>query len=261
VEGDRSEYILPAIHTKTTAQLSELTNSFEERDVIAGHVRSITFAEKLSEEWPDQSNASAGNDTALLRQESASSPCDKTFLLPFKRLKRLAFLDGRLLPTIAWPSGVPFDSVATTKQLENLQPALSSPSVHLRELCVEWVDIRFFLSKADELGQMWRSLTTLRLAPTCNGDLNGLRDLSLVLRGLSNLMQLHLSVVEDLHLPLYLLIDERRVAWSRLTHLTLQGFVAREAILQRLFSLPRLRSVSIARITVPWMTMVAASRF
>jgi hypothetical protein len=230
-----NEYILPATLTKTTAQLSELIKSFTDNDIIAGHVRSITFAKKLSEDWPDQSNVSEGQ-------------CSKTFLLPFKRLERLAVLDGRPFPTMTWPRETPLHSDGTTKQLENLLPALSNPSVHLSELCVEWVDTRIFLYKADELGRTWRSLTVLRLGLTRNKDLNGVRDLLSILRGLSNLRQLHLSTLEDHYLPVDYLIDEREIAWPRLTCLTLQGFIAREPTLQRLFSLPRLRSIAIARM-------------
>jgi hypothetical protein len=230
-----NEYILPATRTKTTAQLSKLVRSFTDGVVIARHVKSITFAKKPSEDWPDRSNVSEGQ-------------CGKTFLLPFKRLARLAVLDGRPFPTMTWPRETPLNSDATTKQLEMLLPALSNPSVHLSDLCVEWVDTRFFLSKANELGQMWKSLSILRLGLTQNQYLSGVRDLRSVLRGLSNLRQIHLSTLEDHYLPLHYLIDERAIAWPRLTHLTLQGFVAREPTLQRLFSLPHLRSIAVARM-------------
>jgi hypothetical protein len=259
-----NEYFLPAIRTNTTTTLSHLMNSFAEHDVIAGHVRSITFAKKGEEEWPDQNNASGAHDPALPGQKLTSSGCNHSYLVPFKRLERVAVLDGRPFPTINWPHDWPLDSDAITEQLENLQLALSNPSIHLSELCVEWVDTRFFLSKAVEIGRIWRSLTILRLALTWNEDLNRVRDLSLVLRGLSNLRQLYLSTLEDHHLPLYCLIDERVVAWPRLTHLTLRGFVAREPILQKLFSLPHLRSIGIARIGLDddgcWIRIITALR-
>jgi hypothetical protein len=262
------EYLLRAIHTNTTTKLSHLMDSLAEYDNIAGHVRSITIAKKGSEKWPDQGNASEVHDPALLGQEYTSSRCNHTFLVPFlvpfKRLERLAVSDGRPFPTIDWPRDWPLDSDATTEQLENLQPALANPAIHLSELCVEWVNTRYFLSKAAEIGQIWRSLTILRLALTCNKDLDGVGDLSLVLRGLFNLRQLHLSTLEDSRLPLHRLIDEREVAWPRLTHLTLRGFMAKEPILQTLFNLPHLRSVSMAHMDLDgdgcWIRIMTALR-
>jgi hypothetical protein len=243
-----NEYFLPSIRTNTTTKLSHLMDSFVAHKVIAGHVRSITFAKKALEEWPDQNNASEAHKTALLGQEYTSSRCNHKSLDPFERLERLAILDGRHFPTMDWPHDWPLNSDATTKQLENLQLALSNSPIHLSELRVEWLDTRFFLSKSAEIGQIWRSLTILRLALTRNEDLDGASDLRIVLRGLSNLRQLHLSTLEDHYLPLHCLIHEREVAWPLLTHLTLRGFAAGEPTLQRLFSLPHLRSISISRV-------------
>jgi hypothetical protein len=263
-----NEYLLRAIHTNTTTKLLHLMDSLAEYDNIAGHVRSITIAKKKSEKWPGQGNASEMHNPALLGQEYTSSRYNYTFLapfkVPFKRLERLVVLDGRPFPTISWPRDWPLNGDATTEQLENLQPALANSAIHLSELCVEWVNTQYFPSKAAEIGQIWRSLTILRLALTCNEDLSGVRDLNLVLRGLFNLEQLHLSTLEDYHLPLHRLIDEREVAWPRLTHLTLRGFVAREPILQTLFSLPHLRSVSMARMDLDgdgcWIRIMTALR-
>jgi hypothetical protein len=240
-----NEYFLPALRTNTTTKLLSLKDSFTQYKVIAGHVRSITIAKKASEEWLDESSATEAQNPAFLGQEITRSRCNPNFLDPFKKLESLTILDGRQFPTFDWHGD--FDSDATAEQLETLQPALSNPSVHLRELCVEWVNIDYFQSKVAEIGQSWRSITILRLALTCDDDLSGAGDLSLILRKLSNLSQLHLSTREH-GLPLYAIINERKIAWPYLTHLTLRGFVAREPILQKLVSLPRLRSISIARI-------------
>jgi hypothetical protein len=123
-----NEYFLPAICTNTTTNLSHMRDSFVEYNFIAGYVRSITIAKKASEEWPDQNTASETHDSALLGQEHTGSRCNYTLLVPFKRLERIAILDGRPFPTITWPRDWPLDSDAT-EQLENLQPALSNQRV------------------------------------------------------------------------------------------------------------------------------------
>jgi hypothetical protein len=85
---------------------------------------------------------------------------------PFQRLESLAISDGRPFPT--WYRQRDWSSGTTTVQLDNLQPVLSHPSVRLSALSVEWVHTRLFLSKAAEIGQMWRSLTILRLGLLCD---------------------------------------------------------------------------------------------
>jgi hypothetical protein len=119
----------------------------------------------------DQSNAS---NSTLLGQKNTSSRCNHTLLVPFKRLERLAILDGRPLPTIDWRDWS-LGSDATTEQLENLPPALSNLSC-LKELCVEWLNMRFFQSRAAGISQIWRSLTMPRLALSCD-EVNGIHDL------------------------------------------------------------------------------------
>lgn len=238
-----NEYFLRAVCTNTIRKFSGLKN-FAQREIIAWHTSSITFVKKESEKWPDRSNASEVHDPALLGQEIATSH----FKHLFKRLDSLAISDGRPFPTMCRKRN--WSSDATTEQFEILHSALSNSPVRLSELCVEWVDTPIFQSKAVESSQIWRSLTILRLGIFWDGDLEGLKGIQLVLRGLSNLTQLHLSTPEDLKLPLYHLINEREVTWPCLTALTLQGFVAREPILQRLFTLPSLRSISIARIVL-----------
>jgi hypothetical protein len=238
-----NEYFLSTIRTNTITKISRLMD-FAQNDVIAGHVRSIRFAKKESDEWPDQSIASEVQNPASLGQEITISYLTHAL----KRLHSLAVSDGRPFPTMDRRRD--WSSEATTEQLENLQPALSNVSVQLSDLCVEWLHTRFFLSKSVEIGQVWSSLTTLRLGLLCDGEMKGVRDLRLILRELSGLRQLHLSTPENMNLPLYCLIDERRVDWPHLASLTLRGFVARERILQRLFNLPSLRSISIARIVL-----------
>jgi hypothetical protein len=160
-------------------------------------------------------------------------------LNPFKRLEKLAILDGRPFPTLDWPD----DSDTTTKQVEVVRAALSNASLHLSEVCLEWVYTGFFSFRAAEVGQIWGSHTILRLGLLVNEDLGGVVDLKLVLRGLSNLKQLHLSTLEDGHMLLDRFVDQSKAAWHHLTDLTLRGFVAREPNLQGLLTLPRLRSI------------------
>jgi hypothetical protein len=64
-------------------------------------------------------------------------------------------------------------------------------------------------------------------------------------------------------MPLHCLI-EREVELPCLTHLTWRGFVAREPTLERLFSLPRLRSIGIACVSLVgdgcWIRIMTALR-
>jgi hypothetical protein len=100
----------------------------------------------------------------------------------------------------------PLDSLRTSELHSNA-------SAHLSELCVEWLETVYFLSKATEIDQLWGPLTILRLGRF---------------------------------------------------RLTLRGFVGREAMLQRLFSLPRLRSISNARVCLDddgcWRRVLTAQR-
>jgi hypothetical protein len=250
-----NEYFLPAIRTATIAQLS-LTD-FVQKDIIAGHVRSIRFTKKESEEWPDQSNVSEATDP-----EPRHEIMTWLFKHPFKRLESVTISDGRPFPTMHQQRD--WSSEATSVQFENLWPVLSNPSIRLGALHVEWVHTWLFLSKAADVSPILRSLTILRLGILCDRELKGASDLRLILRGLSNLRQLELSTPEDMDLPLYSLIDigEREVAWPHLASLTLRGFNVGEPLLRRLFSLPSLRSIGIARITLCddgcWIRLLAA---
>jgi hypothetical protein len=185
-----NEYFLLVIRTATIASLSLV--DFAQNDTIAGHVRSIRFAKTETEEWPDQSNASEACNPASPRQTML------TWLSkhPFKRLESLAISDGRPFPTLYRQRD--WSSAATTVQLENLQPALSNASVSLSALSAEWVHTRLFLSKVAEIGDVWKSLTMLRLGLLCDRELKGVRDLRLILREHSNLRQLHLSTPENM---------------------------------------------------------------
>jgi hypothetical protein len=93
-----NEHFLPAICTNNLAELSGM--NFARNDVVMGHVRSITFMKNELEEWRDQSTVSEAHGLALLGQGLATSHCSNTILNPFKRLEKLAILDGRPFPTL-----------------------------------------------------------------------------------------------------------------------------------------------------------------
>jgi hypothetical protein len=175
------------MRTNTITSLPRLTN-LEQYTAIAGYVRSITFTKEESKESPDQSNASEAHD-----QENTTSPCNRTLWLPFKRLVRLTVLHGQPFLAADWSD----KSDTSTGQLENLRTVLERLCTPVRTAYGMAKKPFFSLSKAAEIGQLWGSLTILRL---------------------------------------------------RRFRLTLRCFVAGEAMLQWLFSLPRFRSISNARM-------------
>jgi hypothetical protein len=268
------EYFLPDVCFSRPQDLLRIL-AIAEDECIAGHVRSITFAEdifreELQEQWTEdeqsnrqlpsvQENAHSGDgDTSL--------PRISRLLCLFKRLKKLTISKAQTLDTVQIMAmrQLPEDEAAVAfqlaareharqlamrdnavaRQLVVLHAALSHASIHLDELCVERLNTTFFLSRAAEIGQNWKSLTVLRLGIVQDEELRGVEDLKTVLHELTNLRQLHLSGAGPHITPLDPLLND----WNQLIGLTLRQFVVGEPTLQALLNVPSLRSISLHNI-------------
>jgi hypothetical protein len=184
-----------------------------------------------------------------------------TNLLCFRKLEKLTVSDGRDFETLEW-EWMGHNLMATgqlvvredpiAKQLVVLQAAVARASIRLKELRAEWLNTRFFLSEAADIGQTWRSLTVLRLGILHDEESHGIEDLRAVLSQLTNLRQLHLSSVGPHRTHLDSLVNNREITWNGLTDLTLQRFVVEERTLQRLLNQPSIESISLYSIELKY---------
>jgi hypothetical protein len=148
-----------------------------------------------------QENAHCGDDDTGLQRISG-------LLYLFKRLRKLTISEARTLDTVQITATrrlqegeaaialqlaehehamqLAMCDNAVTRQLVVLRAALSHASIHLDELCVERLNTTFFLSRAAELGQAWKSLTVLRLGIVQDEELRGVEDLKVVLYFMSS---------------------------------------------------------------------------
>ncbi|KAH5617401.1 hypothetical protein HBI23_257660 [Parastagonospora nodorum] len=147
---------------------------------------------------------------------------------------------------IDWNCKLAGDAVAW--QLVVLQAAIASASMRLEELHVEGLDVKFFSSKAADIGKIWKSLTVLRLEIVQHDNAHGAQDLGCALRELTNLKQLYLANTGACLTRLDSLVEKQETAWSRLTQLTLQRFVVSAPTLQRLLSIPSIVRTSLCNI-------------
>jgi hypothetical protein len=268
------EYFLPDVCFSRPGDLLRL-HGIAKDECITGHIRSITFAEdifreELQEHWieDEQSNRqlpSVQEDANSMDGDTSLERISRLLYL-FKRLKKLTISEAQALDTVQimalrqLPEGeaaVAFQLAAreharqlamrdsaVVRQLVVLHASLSHASIHLDELCVERLNTTFFLSRAAELGQNWKSLTVLRLGVVQDEELRGVEDLKTVLHDLTNLRQLDLSGSGSHTVPLDPLIND----WNQLTELTLRQFVVEEPTLQTLLNTPSIRSINLHNI-------------
>jgi hypothetical protein len=236
-------------------------------DCIPRYVESITFLKRIFGEH--QQDHRAGDEHPNIQllpelQEDTTLWNDDTRLLSisgllprFRKLKRLAVLDGRSAEQLEWEwSGHNLFSTrplvhddGITRQLTVLQDAAAHTSLHLDELCAEWLDTKFFLFKTAEISRIWKSLKVLRLGIVHDDESRGLGGLRHVLHELIHLEQLYLSCSGPRTTELDSIIDQP-VSWNLLSHLSLRNIQAGEEALQMLLTLPSLKSISFSMITL-----------
>jgi hypothetical protein len=277
-----NEYFLPAVRLREPKDLLRLL-AIAQHDCISRYVRSITFTADVfgneqqepgtEDEESDRQSLSVQEIAANLRDGDTSLLCISRLLHRFQKLEKLTISDGQSFETIEWEwIGHNLTDVgrfavhenAVARQLVVLQAALARASIRLDELCAEWLDTSFFLSKAAEIGQIWSSLKVLRLGIVHDRTSRGIGDLREVLGQLNNMRQLHLSSVGPCPTHLESIVDNRWINWNRLTVLTLRRFVIRESTLRWLLDIPSIKSISLRNMALDadgcWMNLLTNLR-
>jgi hypothetical protein len=254
------EYFLSAVYLSKPTHLTQLL-AIAQHARIAGHVRSITVTEGIfAREQEKHCIENEQNDIRLLSDLAGNANLGdndtRPLLHSLKRLKKLTVSDECSFDTIEWEwmrpdtAQLAVRAHAVTRLFGVVQALLLRAPIHLDELRAEWLDTKFFLSKAAQIGQTWKSLTILGLGIVHDEESRGIQDLKLVLDELTNLRQLHLSSVGPCFTHLDSLVNNRIIAWNGLTDLTLRRFQVGELTLQRLLNIPSMERISLHNIAL-----------